>query len=170
MKRNILLVIILCLGLTLGACAAPKTVPTAVGEFEMSLDTMTDIKDDHGNSLEAAPGNTLLIVYFTPAKDNNVTEDQAYAFFYSGSKAEVGGQVYDMKCIALEQVGGKLRYGLVFEIADNGYSDQKKPDVSLQLPQSVPEPTPDPTATPIPTAEVTPIPTIDGEVSPTASA
>jgi hypothetical protein len=173
MKRNILLALILCTILSFGACGAPNSVSTAVGDFEMSQDTLMTIEDGHGNALAASPGNILLVVYFTPARNNMVTEDEACSFFYSGSKAAVGGQIYDMECISLEKSGGKVKYGLVFEIANNGYSDQNKPDVELQLPDSPPQPTPEPTATPIPTPVVTPVPTpaptVSAEVSPTAS-
>lgn len=170
MKKNILLVLILCVILAFGACAAPRTTPTAIGEFELSQDTKATIDDPQGNVVEAAAGNILLVVYFTPAKDNNVTEDQAYAFFYSGTKAIVDGQAYDMKCLVFEKTGGKLRYGTVFEIPDNGYSDQKKPAFDLQIPQAVPEVTPKPTATPIPTPVATPTPDVSAEASPTVSA
>lgn len=173
MKRNILLVLILCVILALGACGAPKTVSTAAGEFEMSQETTVAITDDHNNALAASPGNTLLVVYFTPAKDNMVTEDEACAFFYSGTKAAVDGQIYDMECISLEKAGAKVKYGLVFEIANNGYTDQNKPDVELQLPLTIPQKTPEPTGTPIPTPVATPtptpIPTVSAEASPTAA-
>ena len=56
MKRNILPVLILCVILALGACAAPETVKTAAGEFETSQDTMATINDGHGNALAASLG------------------------------------------------------------------------------------------------------------------
>jgi hypothetical protein len=108
---------------------------------------MASIKDDQGNSLAAAAGNTLIVVYMTPDKDSKVTEDQAYSYFYNGTKATVEGQSYDLTCIALEKAGGKLRYGLVFEVKDNGY-DKKQPDVSLSLPQSATEASTAPTEAP----------------------
>lgn len=171
---NILLALILCVMLLLAACAAPDTVSTAAGEFETNQDVMATIEDGRGNALAASRGNILLVVYLTPAKGNMITEDEACAYFYSGTKALVDGQIYDMKCISLEKVGGRVRYGLVFDIANNGYSEQNQPkDVSLSPPQSVPQKTPQPTATPIPTPVMpasSPIPAASVEVSPTASA
>jgi hypothetical protein len=171
MKRKILSVFLLCVILAIGACGAPATVKTAAGEFETSQETMATLDDEHGNALAASPGNILLVIYLKPAKDNQVTEDAAYSYFYSGSRAVVGGQIYDMECLSLEKAGDKVRYGLVFDIANNGYTDQNKPDAVLQLPDSIPETTPKPTATPIPTSVVTPVstptPTISSEASPT---
>lgn len=173
MKRNILLALILCVILALGACGAPPAVQTAAGEFVTSQATMDSIKDDHGNELNASEGNTLLVVYMTPADDNKITEDEAYNYFYSGTKVVVDGEMYDMKCISFEKAGGKVRYGIVFDIADKGYSDQNKPEVQLSLPQSLPQITPEPTATPIPAPVITPSssqePVISPEESPTAS-
>jgi hypothetical protein len=173
MKRNILLVLILCVIFALGACGAPPVVNTAAGEFETSQDTMATLQDDHGNAIAASPGNTLLVVYLTPADSNKITEDEAYNYFYSGTKAQVDGQIYDMKCMSLEKIGGQVRYGLVFDIANSGYNDQNKPEVQLSMPQSMPEITPEPTATPIPAPVITPsssqVPVISPEESPTAS-
>ncbi len=172
MKRTILPVLIFCVILALAACGAQKAYPTAIGDFETDQETMLTMEDDHGNALAASPGKILLVIYLTPAEGNEVNEDQACAFFYSGSKVAVGGQIYDMKCISLEKVGAKVRYGLVFDIANNGYTEQNKPEPVLQLPQSVPQITPEPTATPIPTP-VTVVPTTtpaeSSEASPAAS-
>lgn len=170
MKRIILPVLILCLMLALGACGAPATVNTAAGEFETSQDTMATIEDGHGNALAASPGNILLVIYLKPADGNGVTEDEACNYFYSGSRVVVGGQNYDMKCISLEKAGGRVRYGLVFDIVNSGYSDQNKPDAVLQLPDSMPQTTPEPTATPLPAPVVTTapaLPTESAEASPT---
>ncbi len=172
MKRNILIILIFCAMLALGACGAAQAYPTAIGDFESDQDTMAAIEDDHGNAFAASPGNILLVIYLTPAEKNDVTEDQACAFFYSGSKAKVDEQVYDMKCLSLEKVGNKVRYGLVFEIANNGYTNKNKPVPVLQLPNVVPQATPKPTATPIPTPVIsvpTTTPSVSGEAGPTAS-
>lgn len=170
MKKIALLIVVLCMALA--ACAAPPTVSTPLGKFEYSQETMASIEDDQGNSLAAAAGNTLLVVYMTPDKDTSVTEDQAYSYFYNGTKATVEGQAYDLKCIALEKTGGKLRYGLVFEVKDNGY-DKKQPDVSLALSQSAPAASTEPVATdaPAPSESAAPsaIPTTNADVSPSAS-
>jgi hypothetical protein len=173
MKRNLLLVLIICVILALGACGARPVVETAAGKFETSQATMDKITDGYGNELNASEGNKLLVIYLTPADDNIVTEDDAYNYFYSGTKAQVDGQVYDMKCISLEKVGEKVRYGLVFEIVNNGYNDQNKPVVQLSPPQSLPQLTPKPTATPLPAPTVSSVPTptltVDPEESPEES-
>lgn len=167
MKKFALLIALLCLALT--ACAAPPTVDTPIGKFEYSQEVMASIEDDQGNGLTAATGNTLLVVYMTPDKDANVTEDQAYSFFYNGTKATVEGQSYDLKCMSLEKAGGKVRYGLVFEVKDNGY-DKKQPDVTLSVPQSLPEPSEE-IAAPAPSEAASPasIPTTNPDAGPATS-
>lgn len=166
MKRLVLLAFIICVALA-SACAAPPTISTPLGAFESSQKTLESIEDDHGNSLAAAEGNTLLVVYLTPAKDTQVTEDDVYAYFNSGTKCTIEGVSYGLECLAFEMEAGKLRYGLVFEIKDLGY-ENKQPNVQLNLPQSVPEKTPAPTATSAPTV-AQPIPTTDAAASPTES-
>lgn len=166
MKKFALLLVIVCMALA--ACSAPPTVTTPLGKFEYSQEIMSSIKDDQGNSLTAAQGNTLLVVYMTPDGKSNITEDQAYSYFYNGTKATVEGQSYDLKCIALEMAGGKVRYGLVFEVADNGY-DKKQPDVALFVPQSVPETSVQPSEAPTEAASPSDIPTTNPDVSPTGS-
>jgi hypothetical protein len=168
MKKFALLMILVCLALA--ACSAPPAVSTPLGKFEYTQETMAGIEDDQGNSLTAAAGNTLLVVYMTPDKDSSINEDQAYTYFYNGTQASVAGQTYDLKCIALEKSGGRLRYGLVFEITDNGY-DQKQPDVSLSLPESAPAVSAEPSAAADPSAAVSPaeIPTTEPDASPATS-
>lgn len=164
MKKLALLMVLVCLALA--ACAPPMTVDTPLGKFEYSQETMAAIEDDQGNSLTAAAGNTLLVVYMTPDKDSSITEDQAYSYFYNGTKASVEGQTYDLACMSLEKAGGKVRYGLVFEVKDNGY-DKKQPNVTLMVPQSVPEQ--QPSAPADETAGSEPVQTTAPDTSPTDS-
>ena len=168
MKKLALLIALVCLALA--ACAPPMTVDTPLGKFEYSQETMAAIEDDQGNSLTAAEGNTLLVVYMTPDKDSSITEDQAYSYFYNGTKASVEGQTYDLSCMSLEKAGGKVRYGLVFEVNDNGY-DKKQPDVTLMVPQSVPEQSEQPSASAVPdeSASSEPVQTTAPDTSPTES-
>lgn len=149
MKRLALLALVICVALS-AACSAPATISTAIGEFEVGQEVMDSIEDDQGSSLAAADGNTLLVVYVTPAKDTNVTEDVVQAYFNSGTQAVIGNERYDLKCMAFEKTAGKLRYGLVFEVPDLGY-ESKKPDFQLSIPQSAPAPKASPSATPAPT-------------------
>lgn len=168
MKRLTLFVLMVCLTL-LAACAAPPTVKTSVGEFEMSQEVMDGIEDEHGNSLKPAEGNALLVVYVTPAKGNNATEDEVQAFFNSGTQVIIENESYDLNCMAFEKTGGRLRYGLVFEVPDKGY-ETKQPDFQLSIPQSAPVKTAAPTATPGATpAESITTTAPETDASPTAS-
>ena len=65
--------------------------------------------------------------------------------------------------------GSYIRYGLVFEVKDNGYADAtEQPVVELllpPLPTATPEPTPSPTPESIPEQEPTST-VLDGETIP----
>jgi len=51
---------------------------------------------------------------------------------------ELAGETYDFKALAYEKVDGSyIRYGLIFEVKDNGYSEKaEQPQVKLILPQA----------------------------------
>ena len=167
MKGNRLLSALLAvvLAVALGACSAPEPIKTDIGEFEYEQTFMPQI----GETVAAA-GNTLLVIYLTPGEDTTVDLDLARDYFYNGVKAKLAGETYDFTCLAYEKVDGSyIRYGLVFEVKDNGYAEAtEQPVVELLLP---PLPTPKPEATPVPTPEPTmePTPTpvaMDGETIP----
>jgi len=159
MKKFLLILFALITAAAFTACSKPVIVSTALGDFECDEKVMDSIDGIGGSSLAAAPGNILLVLYLTPAKGNNVTMDQAGAFFFNGSTVTVNGQTYDMNCIAYEQSAGTIKYGLVFEIRDDGYSDAKLPIVSFTPPSALPTPKPAPKPAPTPTPEQTPVPT-----------
>jgi hypothetical protein len=157
-----LLAVVLAVGLS--ACNAPEPIKTDLGEFEYEQTFMTQI----GDTVPAA-GNTLLVIYLTPTEGTTVDLDLAKDYFYNGTKVKLAGETYDFTCLAYEQVDGSyIRYGLVFEVKDNGYADAtEQPVVELllpPLPTATPEPTPSPT--PEPAEEPTPSPTVDGETIP----
>lgn len=169
MKRLALLAFVIFVALS-AACSAPATINTAIGEFEVGQEVMDKIEDEQGSSLAAADGNTLLVVYVTPAKGTDVTEDVVQSYFNGGTQAVIGNERYDLKCMAFEKTGGKLRYGLVFEVPDLGY-ESKKPDFQLSIPQSAPTPKASPEGTPAPSvsASTEPLATTTPETSPTES-
>ena len=155
------------LAVALSACSAPEPIKTDIGEFEYEQTFMAQI----GDTVPAA-GNTLLVIYLTPGEGTTVDLDLAKDYFYNGTKVKLAGEAYDFTCLAYEQVDGSyIRYGLVFEVKDNGYADAtEQPVVELMLPP-LPTPRPDPTPTPTPTVEPTmePSPTpevLDGETIP----
>ena len=127
--RLLLLVLAVCTVL-LGACQMPETVSIALGEFRYKQEITPDLGD-----AVASEGHTFLVVYLTPAKDTEVTLDDAHNYFYGGTQANIDGSIYDLYCLAYEQVDAKtIRFGLVFEIPDNGYTSTDMPAVELILP------------------------------------
>lgn len=155
------------LAVALSACSAPEPIKTDIGEFEYEQTFMTQI----GDTVPAA-GNTLLVIYLTPSEGTAVDLDLAKDYFYNGVKVKLAGETYDFTCLAYEQVDGSyIRYGLVFEVKDNGYADEtEQPVVELLLPP-LPTPTPEPSPTPEPELTPTPEPELtpeglDGETIP----
>ena len=138
MKKIVLPLLLLCALISLCACSKPPVVQTAIGDFEFDQDINPSMEDDFDNELTAADGNTLLEVSLTPAEGNEATEDQAYAYFWSGTQAVVDENTYDMKVLIFEPVGAKICYKLIFEIAENGYDTKNQPTVRLNLPADVP--------------------------------
>lgn len=136
MKRNVLLVLVLCVVLMLCACKQEDTVSTALGEFTYKQVFTSSLGDD----VVAESGNTLLVIYLTPTDGSDV-DDAAKDFFYSGTKAKIDGASYDMSYLAYEKVNDSyMRYVLVFEVADNGYETASEPPVvELILPSALPE-------------------------------
>ena len=139
-KKTVLL-LALCLCLLLAACSETKPIETGIGEFEYGQVFM-DKLEDQAKGIELVPeqGNIYLVVYLTPAAGNEVTLDDADSYFLNGTKAVLAGETYDLYCLAHEQVDKSyIRFGLVFEVADNGYMDAaEQPVIQLLLP-SVPE-------------------------------
>jgi len=126
------------MAVTLSACSSPEPIETAIGNFEYQQTFMSQIGDT-----VAAQGNTLLVIYLTPVDGTEVDLDTAKSYFYNGTKAELAGETYDFKCLAYEKVDGSyIRFGLVFEVKDNGYAEAtEQPVVKLMLP-SLPKATP----------------------------
>ncbi len=131
MKRKIFLVLAVCVILLFCACSAPEPLTTKLGDFRYKQEFTPSIGE-----ASAAQGNIYLVIYLTPQEGNDVTEDEAHEYFYSGTKAQVDEEIYDMYCLAFEKVDSQfVRFGLVFEVTDNGYADAKEqPPVSLILP------------------------------------
>lgn len=170
MKKYASLVFLVLILLAFTACQQAQTVSTALGDFEYSQQVKGSIEDNQGVSVKASEGNVLLIVLLKPAKDTNVTMDQAQSYFTNGTQAVVDDQTYDLKCMDFEKSGGAILYGLVFDIKDNGYdSNGKQPTVSLRLPSSMPTPSPSPTATVAPSAASSATPIQTTAASPTNS-
>lgn len=132
MKRKILLVLIICVALLFCACSKAEPISTKVGDFDYDQDFTSQIEDQ-----TAAEGNTYLVVYLTPAEGTEVTLDQAREYFLNGTKATISDQTYDISFLVFERIDKKyIRFGLVFEVKDNGYEDAKEqPTVGLTLPQ-----------------------------------
>ncbi len=130
-KKFDLLILVVCLLLLVSACSKADPIVTDVGSFEYSQEFMPSIDD-----AVAAEGNTLLVVYLTPASGTDLDLDAAQDYFFSGTKAILANETYDLKCIAYEQVNNAyVRLGLVFEVKDNGYTDSaEQPVVQLVLP------------------------------------
>ena len=171
MRRNRLasLCLAVCAALLLSACSAPEPLKTDIGSFEYKQTFMTQIGDT-----VPSEGNTLLVIYLTPVEGSDVDLDVAKDYFYNGTKVKLAGETYDFKCLAYEKVDESyIRFGLVFEVKDNGYADAtEQPVVELMLPP-LPEATPSaaPTAskaaaTAVPTDTVTPAVTDEISVTP----
>ena len=122
----------LVMAVVLSACSAPQPIATDIGSFEYEQKFMPQIEDT-----VAAQGNTLLVIYLTPVDGTAVDLDAAKDYFYNGTKVELAGETYDFKALAYEKVDNSyIRFGLVFEVKDNGYSEKtEQPQVKLILPQ-----------------------------------
>lgn len=135
MKASRLLAVALALvmALVLGACTASDPIQTGIGSFTYEQKFMPEIED-----LKAGEGNTLLVIYLTPAAGTPTDLDAAREYFYSGTQVELAGETYDFKALVYEKVGGSyIRYGLIFEVKDNGYNDEaEQPQVKLILPKA----------------------------------
>lgn len=131
MKKYGVLVCVVCIILLFCACQQSDPISTKLGEFEYEQEFLPSIED-----LVPAEGNTLLVIYLTPADGTDLDLDEAGEYFKSGTKVVVEEQTYDMCCLAYEKVNNKeVRCALIFEIADNGYSDTTaQPTISLILP------------------------------------
>lgn len=131
MKRKILLVLIICVALLLCACSKAEPISTGLGDFDYDQEFTSQIDTE-----TAAEGNTYLVVYLTPADGTEVTLDEARKYFLNGTKATVSEQTYDISFLVFERVDKQyIRFGLVFEVKDNGYEEAKEqPVVSLTLP------------------------------------
>ncbi len=131
MKRRVVLILAVCIILLFGACEKSLPLTTKLGDFRYKQEFTSSIGE-----VTATEGNTYLVIYLTPDEGNEVTTDEAHEYFYSGTKTKIGGETYDMYCLVFEKIDNKfVRFGLVFEVVDNGYADAKEqPAVSLILP------------------------------------
>lgn len=131
MKRKLLVVIIICIAFLMAACAAPEPITTSLGDFEYEQIFTRSLGEE-----TASEGNTYLVVYLTPVEGNGVTIDDAQEYFYGGVSVRVDTQEYTMAFLAFEKVDESfVRFGLVFEVADNDYENAKQlPETSLVLP------------------------------------
>lgn len=135
--KRITLLLAICLCLLLAACSEAKPIETGIGEFEYGQVFMDKLEDQaKGIELVPAQGNIYMVVYLTPAADNEVSLDDAESYFLNGTKAILAEQTYDLYCLAHEQVDKSyIRFGLVFEVTDNGYLDAaEQPVIQLLLP------------------------------------
>ena len=134
-SRLLAAVAALVMALVLSACSAPQLVETDLGSFEYEQKFMSQIEDT-----VADQGNTLLVIYLTPVDGNAADLDTVKDYFYNGTKVELAGETYDFKCLAYEKVDGSyIRFGLVFEVKDNGYNEKtEQPQVKLLLPAALP--------------------------------
>ena len=123
----------LAMAIALGACTGPEPIQTGIGSFTYEQKFMPEIED-----LKSGEGNTLLVIYLTPAAGTAADLDAAREYFYSGTKVELAEETYDFKALVYEKVDGSyIRYGLIFEVRDNGYSEEaEQPQVKLILPQT----------------------------------
>lgn len=131
MKRKALLVLVLIVILLFGACSAPEPIDTELGEFHYEQAFTKQLDDE-----TASDGNIYMVLYLTPAEETQVTLDEAQDYFFSGTKAEVSAQTYDMEFLVFEKIDGEyVRFGLVFEVVDYDYEEAKEqPIVKLMLP------------------------------------
>jgi hypothetical protein len=122
----------LVMAIALGACSGPEPIETGIGSFTYEQKFMPEIDD-----LAAGEGNTLLVIYLTPAGGTAADLDAAKEYFYNGTQVELAGETYDFKALAYEKVDGSyIRFGLIFEVEDNGYSEEaEQPQVKLILPR-----------------------------------
>ena len=129
--RNILLVVAASVVMLLCACSEAEPVVTDIGSFQYEQKFMTQIGDT-----TAAEGNTLLVIYLTPVDEVSVDLTAAKDYFYNGTQVVLADETYDFKCLAYEKIDNSyIRYGLVFEVKDNGYSEEtEQPVVELRLP------------------------------------
>lgn len=126
-----------CFSFSLAACAKAEPVETGIGSFDYSQTFMTSMRDD-GTDTEKVPaqGHIFFVAYLTPADGNSVTIDQAQAYFLNGTKVVLAEQTYDMDCLAIEKLNATVRYGLVFEVVDAGYTEKDQPKIQLVLPSA----------------------------------
>ena len=132
-SRLLAVAVALVMAVALGACTGPEPIQTGIGSFTYEQKFMPEIED-----LKAGEGNTLLVIYLTPAAGTAADLDAAREYFYSGTKVELAEETYDFKALVYEKVDGSyIRYGLIFEVKDNGYSEEaEQPQVKLILPQT----------------------------------
>ena len=132
-SRLLAVAVALVMAVALGACTGPEPIQTGIGSFTYEQKFMPEIED-----LKAGEGNTLLVIYLTPAAGTAADLDAAREYFYSGTKVELAEETYDFKALVYEKVDGSyIRYGLIFEVKDNGYSEEaEQPQVKLILPQA----------------------------------
>ena len=132
-SRLLAVAVALVMAVALGACTGPEPIQTGIGSFTYEQKFMPEIED-----LKAGEGNTLLVIYLTPAAGTAADLDAAREYFYSGTKVELAEETYDFKALVYEKVDGSyIRYGLIFEVRDNGYSEEaEQPQVKLILPQT----------------------------------
>ncbi|MDD5018397.1 MAG: hypothetical protein PHO15_09890 [Eubacteriales bacterium] len=137
MKKVILLILAACIVILFCACDQPDPIITGVGEFQSSHEFVSSIGSEEDGSLKtAADGNTFLLIYLTPVDGTEVDLDAADVYFRSGARAVVDTDTYDLLYLAYDEVNDAyVRCVLIFEVADNGYSDgSAQPTVSLDLP------------------------------------
>lgn len=136
MKKQLLIVAVICIALLFGACAASEPMETDLGAFQYEQDFMPQIVDEAGNTYTAASGNTYLVVYLKPAQGVKVSLDEAQQYFFGGTSAALSGETYDMSFMVFEKVDNQyIRFGLVFEVKDYDYENAKEqPSVTLTLP------------------------------------
>lgn len=138
--KKALLIWALSLLILLAACGEVKTIDTGIGSFEYGQSFMQSIDNETtpSGTIVPASGNIFLIITLTPAEGTQVSLDQAEDYFLGGTKAVLAGETYALFCVAHERIdGAHIRFGLVFEVADNGYADAAElPAVQLMLPSA----------------------------------
>ena len=137
MKKFMILLMMMSMAVLFCSCDKPDSIGTDVGEFEYKQEFVTSYgSEEGGDQIAASSGNTFLLIYLKPADGTELDLDAADDYFHSGVKADVDGDTYDMLHLAYEKVNESyVRCVLIFEVADNGYSDgSKTPVVKLVLP------------------------------------
>jgi hypothetical protein len=138
--KKFVLPLLICV-LLLCACAKAEELQTAIGNYTISQDFVTDIQTNTGQDVTAAPGNILLVITLTPEEGVTIDLDRADEYFMNGTKATLDDQEYDIKCVVYERNSAGdpvIKCRLVFEVMDNGYAEAaEQPKVGLTLP-SVP--------------------------------